>query len=75
MEKENTEGIVLSTVRRGNYEYTQVKFGFTKAEGEKLNKTIEHDAGKISAIAVAENDKECIITFKKKVKHLKKGLR
>lgn len=74
MEQE-PEGVVISMERRGNYEYTVVKFNMSKAEADKLSKRAEHTAGKISAIAPAENTNESLVTFKKKVKHLKKGLR
>lgn len=74
MEQE-PEGVVISMERRGNYEYTVVKFTMPKAEADKLSKHVEHTAGKISAVAPAEDAGESLVTFKKKVKHLKKGLR
>lgn len=74
MEQE-PEGVVLSMERRGNYEYTVVKFNMPKAEADKLSKHSNYTAGKISAIAPAEDAGESLVTFKKKVKHLKKGIR
>jgi hypothetical protein len=74
MENDNTEGVIQSTERRGNYIYTKVLFTLSAAEAGKLSKSAEYDAGKICAIE-PQGDKESIITFKKKIKHLKKGAR
>ena len=74
MENDNIEGVIQSSERRGNYIYTKVLFTISAAEAGKLNKSAEHDAGKIYAIE-PEGDRESIITFKKKIKHVKKGAR
>jgi hypothetical protein len=74
MEDNNIEGVIQSTERRGNYIYTKVLFSMSAAEAGKLSKSAEHEAGKICTIQ-PQGDKESIITFKKKIKHLKKGAR
>jgi hypothetical protein len=74
MENGELEGVVESTERRGNYIYTTMRVRLPKAQLDKLSKSAEYEEGKISGIEAA-NDAESLITFKKKVKHLKKGPR
>jgi hypothetical protein len=69
------EGVVEEVYRRGNYEFTRVRFSFTKAEADKLSKRGQYEAGRVSGVEATENANECIVVFKKKIRRLKKGFK
>jgi hypothetical protein len=72
---QDKEGVVEEIYRRGNYEYTRVRFNITKEEADKLSPKVEHAAGKVCDVEATENTNESIVVFKKKIRRLKKGFR